>query len=103
LGNSDRGKTKFLETELGTRLRKAQAPERLVPSGTLSRAEVLTRFEAARAETLEFAENIDAPLEAHTLEHPFPVFGTLNAYQWLLYCSTSPCTTFGTTNKSQNS
>ena len=80
-----RDKTAFLETALGARLGKAQAPERLVPSGTLSCREILDRFEAARAETLEFAENIDAPLEVHTLEHPFPVFGTLNAYQWLLY------------------
>ena len=80
-----KGKAEFLETELGTRLRKAHAPERLVPSGKLSRGEVLDRFEAARAETLAFAENIDAPLEAHTLQHPFPVFSTLNAYQWLLY------------------
>jgi hypothetical protein len=35
--------------------------------------------------TLKFIETTDQPLKAHTLDHPFPVFGTLNAYQWLLY------------------
>jgi len=25
------------------------------------------------------------PLKEHTVDHPFPVFGTLNAYQWLIY------------------
>jgi len=24
-------------------------------------------------------------LKEHTVDHPFPVFGTLNAYQWLIY------------------
>jgi hypothetical protein len=24
-------------------------------------------------------------LKQYTVEHPFPVFGTLNAYQWLIY------------------
>ena len=24
-------------------------------------------------------------LKAHTIRHPFPIFGTLNAYQWLIY------------------
>jgi hypothetical protein len=25
------------------------------------------------------------PLKEHTVDHPFPIFGTLNAYQWLIY------------------
>ena len=38
-----------------------------------------------RAKSLKFAQETDVPLKAHTFPHPFPIFGTLNAYQWLLY------------------
>jgi hypothetical protein len=27
----------------------------------------------------------DAPMKSHTSDHPAAVFGTLNAYQWLIY------------------
>ncbi len=79
------GKTEFLERALPDRSRKAQAPEAIQPAGKMTRAEILSRFKEARAKTLKFAEETDLPLKAHTLDHPFPVFGTLNAYQWLIY------------------
>lgn len=80
-----KGKTEFLEKALVNRQGKAQAPESIVPTGKLSRAEVMAKYKAARAKTLKFAEETDLPLKAHTLDHPFPIFGTLNAYQWLIY------------------
>jgi len=80
-----RGKTEFLERVMVNRTTKAQAPEQIVPTGKLSRAEVISRFKEVRAKTLKFAEQTDLPLKAHTLDHPFPVFNTLNAYQWLIY------------------
>lgn len=80
-----RGKTEFLEKVMVSRERKASAPESIVPSGKLSRDEVVAKLKAARAKTLKFAETSDLPLKAHTAEHPFPVFNTLNAYQWLIY------------------
>lgn len=80
-----KGKTEFLEDVLAGRKGKAQAPESIVPSGKLTREEVIKKFKEVRAKTLKFAEETQVPLKAHTLDHPFPVFGTLNAYQWLIY------------------
>src|SRR5215470_7382604 len=80
-----KGKTEFLERVMVSRDRKATAPESIVPTGKLSRDEVISRLNASRAKTLKFAEETDAPLKSHTADHPFPVFNTLNAYQWLIY------------------
>ena len=79
------GKTEFIERVMPDRSRRAQAPESVQPRAGLSRAEVLRRFQEARARTIEFVQKIDRPLKAHTADHPFPVFGTLNAHQWLIY------------------
>lgn len=80
-----KGKTELLERILPDRSGKAQAPESIVPSGKLSREEVIAKFKEARSKTLKFAEETQLPLKSHTLDHPFPIFGTLNAYQWLIY------------------
>ena len=80
-----KGKNEFLEKVLAGRQGRAQAPEAIVPSGKLSRDEVVAKFKEARAKTLAFAETTQLPLKEHTLDHPMPVFGTLNAYQWLIY------------------
>ncbi|HZF40182.1 MAG TPA: DinB family protein [Blastocatellia bacterium] len=80
-----KGKTEFLERVMVSRDRKATAPESIVPSGKLTRGEVIAKLNESRAKTLKFAEETKLPLKAHTLDHPFPVFNTLNAYQWLIY------------------
>ncbi len=80
-----KGKTEFLEKVMVSRERRAQAPESIVPSGKLSRADVIAKLKDAREKTLKFAEETKVPLKAHTFDHPFPVFSTLNAYQWLIY------------------
>jgi hypothetical protein len=77
------GKTELLEKEMPDRTRKATAPEQLRPRG-VSKAEVVQRFKEVRAQTIHFAETTQAPLKEHTTDHPFPVFNTLNAHQWLL-------------------
>ncbi len=79
------GKTEFLERVMVSRDRRAQAPEQIQPQGKWTLAETLSRFKEVRARTLKFTEQTDLPLKAHTLDHPFPVFSTLNAYQWLIY------------------
>jgi len=79
-----KGKTEFLEKVMVDRSRKAAAPEAIVPTGK-TRAEIMKLFKEVRAKTLKFAEETQLPLKEHTLDHPFPVFGTLNAYQWLIY------------------
>jgi len=80
-----KGKTEFIEKVMPDRSNKAQAPESIVPSAKLTRNELIAKYKEARGRTLKFAEETDLPLKAHTLDHPFPVFGTLNAYQWLIY------------------
>ncbi len=79
------GKDTLVERALLNRERKAQAPERLKPQGKWTPAEILSNFKERRARTLKFIQETDLPMKAHTLDHPFPVFGTLNAYQWLIY------------------
>lgn len=79
------GKTEFILKVMAPRLGKAQAPEPIVPRGNLTREEIMTRFAQVRANTLQFALDTKIPLKEYTAEHPFPVFGTLNAYQWLIY------------------
>ena len=81
------GKDKFIEGVLPNRSRKAQAPEPIQPfkRAKMSRADIMKLFKESRANTLKFAGTTDIALKSYTLDHPFPVFGTLNAYQWLIY------------------
>lgn len=79
-----KGKTEFIERVMAPRLGKAQAPEPLKPQG-MTPAQVRERFEKQRAEIEKFAKDTDVALKEYTVDHPFPVFGTLNAYQWLIY------------------
>ena len=79
------GKTQLLEKALIDRHSKAQAPESIVPSGKLTRVELIAKLKESREKTLKFAEETQLPLKYHTFDHPFPIFGTLNAYQWLFY------------------
>lgn len=63
------------------RERKAQAPERVLPSGTLSVAESLAKME----ETSKLLQQVKEELEAidtqkHKFPHPF--FGDLSATEW---------------------
>ncbi|HEV2689945.1 MAG TPA: DinB family protein [Bryobacteraceae bacterium] len=80
-----KGKTEFIEKVMVDRSHKATAPEQIVPHGKMTREEVIQKYKEARATTLKFAEETQVALKEHTFEHPFPVFGTLNAYQWLIY------------------
>jgi N-acetyl-beta-hexosaminidase len=47
--------------------------------------QVRERFLQQRMTVDKFAQETTAALKEHTAEHPFPAFGTLNAYQWLIY------------------
>jgi hypothetical protein len=80
-----KGKTEFLERVMPTRTGRAKAPDEIVPEGKVLRADLMRKLRQVRARTMQLAESVQAPLKAHTAEHPFPIFSTLNAYQWLLY------------------
>ena len=78
-------KAGFIERVMPNRTGKAKAPEEIVPTGKLSRAEVLAQFAEERVPVVKFAEETQVALKEHTSEHPFAVFNTLNAYDWLIY------------------
>jgi hypothetical protein len=80
-----KGKTELIERVMAPRLGKAQAPESLVPQGRMTPAQVKERFEKQREQIVKFATETQVALKERTVDHPFPVFGTLNAYQWLIY------------------
>jgi uncharacterized damage-inducible protein DinB len=80
------GKEATLDNILAARRGRANAPEPIQPlKRKMSRADIMTLFKESRAKSLKFIETTDLPLKAHTLDHPFPIFGTLNAYQWFIY------------------
>jgi hypothetical protein len=78
-------KTALLERVLPVAMQKAQAPDPVRPRELWSRDETIARFREARAATQRFAAQTGRPMRDHTAEHPFPVFNTLSAWQWLLY------------------
>ena len=79
-----KGTTEFIIRVMPSRQGKAVAPEPIVPHEGLTLAQVKERFEKQRIEIVKFARETTA-MKDHTAVHPFPVFGTLNAYQWLIY------------------
>ncbi len=62
----------------------ATAPQEIRPTGELSRQEIVDRFEELYVELTQMASTSD-PYKSHTQEHPFPIFGTLSAYDWIIY------------------
>ena len=63
----------------------AKAPQEIVPEGNLTKADVIKRFNESRTEIRAFVAALDQPAKEHIEVHPFPVFGALNAYDWLIY------------------
>ena len=80
-----KGKTELLIQVMPSREGKAAAPQPLVPRERVARDEVKERFAMKRTDIVKFASKTHLALKEFTLAHPFPVFGKLNAYQWLIY------------------
>jgi hypothetical protein len=80
-----KGKTELLIQVMPSRQGKGVAPEPIVPHEALTLAQVKERFEKQRISIVSFASETQMALKEHTVMHPFPAFGTLNAYQWLIY------------------
>ncbi len=78
-------KDALIVESLQDRSERRDAPGHAVPTGGVARAEALAEFSRRRARSLEFATTTDAPLRAHHLDHHRPMYGALDAYQWLLY------------------
>ncbi|MGA8540262.1 MAG: DinB family protein, partial [Terriglobales bacterium] len=73
-------------TRVPDRSHKAQAPEFLKPTNRWATREELTMaFEDSRKATMDYVRTTNDDLRDHFAPHP--VFGTLDAYQWILLIS----------------
>lgn len=79
------GKAGMIAQVMPNRQGRAQAPQEIRPRGNVSKQELVETFHALRAELDELVADESLELKRYTQEHPFPVFGTLNAHQWLIY------------------
>ena len=69
-----------LVTMLKDRSQKFPAPDPFIPNGEMDRGELLQKFGAARATTLDFVRSTQAPVKRHTATGP-P--GKMNVQQWV--------------------
>ena len=78
-------KESLLKEKLLGRSTRRDAPNAVLPVGGVEPAYALRIFQGHRDVSLQFALETGKPLKAHTADHRRPVYGTLNAYQWLLF------------------
>jgi DinB superfamily len=80
------GKDEIIMTRVPDRSHKAQAPEFLKPTNRWATREELTKaFEDSRKATMDYIRTTNDDLRDHF--GPHPVFGTVDAYQWILLIS----------------
>jgi hypothetical protein len=78
------GKDKTIRTVIPDRSRKAEAPERLQPTGKWpTRAALAKDFEALRAKEIAYVTETKEDLRNHFEDHPF--LKTMDAYQWIIF------------------
>jgi uncharacterized damage-inducible protein DinB len=79
-----KGKDEIILTAIPDRSRKAQAPERLKPTGKwTTQAALVKDFEATRGSEIAYMAETKEDLRSHFEEHPF--LKTMDAYQWLIF------------------
>ena len=79
-----RGKDEAVLKNTLDRSRKGQAPEPLVPTHRFATHQaMIDQFKQSRDRAIAYVESTPDELRSHFLEHP--VFGPLDAYQWLLF------------------
>ena len=83
-----KGKDEAIVKMLQDRSHKATAPEPIDPvKHKLPADEAVKQFLASRAHTIEYIKTTQDDLRDHFFDHPVPVFGTMDAYQWILFIS----------------
>ena len=75
-----KGDVSALVTQFKDRSQKFQAPDPFQPKGEMDRDELVRRFGAVRAATLDFVRRSQEPIKRHTATGP-P--GKMNVHQWL--------------------
>ena len=79
-----KGKDETILTVIPDRSRKAQAPERLQPTGKWpNRAALAKDFEALRGKEIAYVTDTKEDLRSHFGDHPF--LKTMDAYQWIIF------------------
>ena len=79
-----KGKDETILTVIPERSRKAQAPERLQPTGKWATRVALAKdFEALRSKEIAYVTETKEDLRNHFEEHPF--LKTMDAYQWIIF------------------
>jgi hypothetical protein len=84
-----KGKTELLENVMPNRRPMGQggatAPFEIRPSENWSRAKFFEEYYKIRGQVRAMVETIDRPIKEYTEEHPFPIFNTLSAHDWIIY------------------
>lgn len=79
-----KGKDEIILTKIPDRSQKAQAPERLKPTGKWATEAALVKdFEATRGKEIAYMAETKEDLRSYFEEHPF--LKTMDAYQWLIF------------------
>jgi hypothetical protein len=79
-----KGKDETILNVIPDRSRKAQAPERLQPTGKWpNRAALAKDFESLRGKEIAYVTETKEDLRNHFGDHPF--LKTMDAYQWLIF------------------
>jgi hypothetical protein len=60
-----------------------QAPAEIRPTEKWDRAHAIQEFYAAQGEVRAYVETMDRQIKDHTMQHPVPALGWLNAYDWM--------------------
>lgn len=80
------GKDEVILMRVPDRSHKAQAPEFLKPTDRwANEADLVKAFEESRKATMDYVRTTNDDLRDHF--GPHPVFGTVDAYQWILFIS----------------
>jgi len=83
-----KAKDEFILMAMQDRSHKATAPEPIDPAKRPMPAEAsVKQFLASRAHTIEYVKTTQDDLRDHFFDHPVPVIGTLDGYQWILLIS----------------
>ena len=78
------GKDEIILAKIPDRSQKAQAPERLKPTGRWATQAALRKdFETIRGKEIAYVTETKEDLRNHFEEHPF--LKTMDAYQWLIF------------------
>ncbi len=83
-----KGKDELILKMMQDRTYKATAPEPIDPAKRPMPAEAsVKQFLASRAHTIEYVKTTQDDLRDHFFDHPVPVIGTLDGYQWIMLIS----------------